>query len=217
MLKKLFTNDTFFLATAICTVLAGIMCAIFTMISWGLTLTDFFIIVIRVSCGIVLYIAYQKHEKNVMKGMMGALLMIQLLGCILNFTLFGIDSPVFSAVYIESSIYSGILLILTTALFINHFIINSDHHSSPRMIYINQILAIAIILFNAFWNFRGICVYPNWQNIVTSILDAFAYGGVLCIIVCVESRLDAYRIDRETAGWTEEKGYPEGYVHQKDR
>jgi len=34
--------------------------------------------------------------------------------------------------------------------------------------------------------------------------------------VCVESRLDAYRLDRETAGWSEEKGYPEGYDRTKN-
>jgi len=41
--------------------------------------------------------------------------------------------------------------------------------------------------------------------------------GFACMtatIVCVESHLDAYRIDREAAGWTEEAGYPEGYVHE---
>jgi len=41
--------------------------------------------------------------------------------------------------------------------------------------------------------------------------------GVTAAIVCVESRLDAYRLDREEAGWTEEKGYPEGYVHEHQK
>jgi len=54
-------------------------------------------------------------------------------------------------------------------------------------------------------------------TITASIFDIIGFIGTALVVVCVESRLDAYRLDREAAGWTEEKGYPEGYVHEYEK
>jgi len=52
---------------------------------------------------------------------------------------------------------------------------------------------------------------------IADVIGMLSYSCMVAAIVCVESRLDAYRLDREAAGWTEEKGYPEGYVHEYEK
>ncbi len=206
-MKKLFTNDKFFLAMTLCAVVASALNVLLGLFVWGLGLADCCSVLICFGCVVVLYSSYKKHSKNVMKGMMGALLMNLLLGSITNFSIFGQEETAF----LVSS------LILNVVLFVNHFIINSDHHSSPCMVKMNQIIAGLNVLFYIIWNAFSICFEPSALNVIASVLNALGMCGLVISIVCVESRLDAYRLDREAAGWTEEKGYPENYVHQKDR
>ena len=54
-------------------------------------------------------------------------------------------------------------------------------------------------------------------HVMGLLIDVIGFIGMTSVVVCVESRLDAYRMDREAAGWTEERGYPEGYVRPKDQ
>ena len=102
-------------------------------------------------------------------------------------------------------------------LFVNHFLINESHTAKPINICVNQIIAILLVVNTAAWSIYLLPHSVNAVNAVSEVIDIFGNAGFYCAIVCVESRLDAYRLDREAAGWTEEKGYPEGYVHQKDR
>ena len=82
-MKKLFTNDTFFLAMVLCSI-CEIIFAIITISVFHNSDQACLVLNIRVLCVFALYISYKKHNKNVMKGMMGALLMAQLITAILR-------------------------------------------------------------------------------------------------------------------------------------
>jgi len=207
-MKKLFVNDRFYLAMVLCAVIGNVL----DTIIFAVVVNEFPIskvqLLIRVVCLIALYISYRKHSKNVMKGLMGALLMAQLLTAIgllsnMNFPIDIICVPVFA--------------VLSLLLLINHFVINSDHHSSPVMVRINQILGILLVVNEIIW--AGNLVITMYSTFILALQIANVIGciGMVLSIICVESRLDAYRIDREVAGWTEEKGYPEGYVHEYEK
>jgi len=204
-MKKLFTNDRFFLAMVLLSILGeGICSFMFFAVFKQISLSKM-ILLLRLACIFVLYCSYKKHNKNVMKGMMGALLMAQLITAI----------TLISEVTIPSAYWSASLfLLLTLFLFINHFIINSNRRPSPCMIFINQLLVCLMAVNNTVLVFSWIVQSRNLLITLCGILDIVGFIGITSVVVCVESRLDAYRLDREAAGWTEEKGYPRGYVHE---
>ncbi len=207
-MKKLFTNDRFFLAMVLISVWGEIIYLASTVLQGEHILTLCIPSVIRLMCMLVLWFTYKAHNKNAMKGMMGAILMALLLEG---------NSMLAKAVILADKIIVPIYLVCAAALFISHFVINSTRHPSPASVKLNQILAFLLAAADLAWYIVWI---PHETAILTSVADCvygISFACLTAAIVCVESRLDAYRLDRENAGWTEEMGYPEEYVHPSDR
>jgi len=205
-MKKLFTSDKFFLAMTLCGSVGPVAYLVVAgcLLGFGYVMTRLPLF-IEALCVVFLYSSYKKHSKNVMKGLMGALLMTMLLAAINCFS--ALYSP---AEYVFASIYLGV----TAILFVSHYIINSDHHSKPGYIKLNQALCIVYALNILAWDSVGLFTSGNLLMIIGCLINIVSCVGVMASVVCVESRLDAYRLEREAAGWTEEKGYPENYVHE---
>jgi len=209
-MKKLFTNDRFFLAMVLCAVLGEGLYSVFSLLyDFSRMISAVIPMIIRILCVVFLFDSYRKHSKNVMKGLMGALLMAQVLNAI---TLFGLGDT-FSLMTASTVVF----LLLNLALFVNHFIINSDHHSSGGNVTLNQVIMILLAILNTARVVYLMTVVPGTLVGISFVVDIIGYIGMSAVIVCVESRLDAYRLQREAAGWTEEKGYPEGYVHEYEK
>jgi len=209
-MKKLLTSDTFFLVAVLMAALGAIPFSICCLMIWMQYSYMAAIVIVNGVSAVAFYISYRKHSKNVMKGLGGFLLMGLLsLTILATFPLDPADS-----LYIVLSLAN---LLVVLILCINHFVINSDHHSKSANIRLNQVLLFAqFVLY--------IVMAAKWiADISGAVLILYIIGipvtafGVTASIVCVESRLDAYRLDREAAGWTEEKGYPEGYVHEYEK
>jgi len=208
-MKKIFTNDKFFFAMVLCAVIGEGIFAMISIFAWNDTNPSRIILLMRLICVVVLYISYKRHSKNVMKGMMGALLMAQLITSIL---LVSYSQP------FEAFINSILGVVINASMFVNHFIINSDRKASPSMIKINQILWAMLFVINTAGDIMWTAASPEVPYIIIAfIIDIIGFAGMSAVVVCIESRLDAYRLDREAAGWTEEKGYPEGYVHEYEK
>ena len=209
MLKKIFTNDKAFrIFTWFCVIAnVGLAALIFfhameeyTSISYSLQCC------IEAVCAFFLYQSYMHHDKNVMKGLLGSFVTINLFISVtyLDLTLDTVDLVI-----------SITVIILSAILAANHFLINWNHYASPKKVKRNQAIAIILILINGIsWIILPTMTY---QYAVNMILDVFTYTGKMLMIIYIESKLDEFRLDREAAGWTEESGYPESYVHQKDR
>jgi len=207
MLKKLFTNDKFFLATVLLTVLGSIAFCICCLKIWMQYSYMAAIVIVNSVSVIAFYYSYRKHSKNVMKSLGGFLLMgLLALTIVATFPLDPTDP-----IYIVLSLVN---LIVVMVLCINHLVINSNHHSKSSNIRLNQVLLFVQFLIYIIMAARWIAGISGIILVLYMIGIPVAAFGVTASIVCVESRLDAYRIDREEAGWTEEKGYPEGYVHE---
>ncbi len=168
---------------------------------------------------IFLYVSFKLHNKNVQKGLLGAVLMWYLYDEI-NYVVGGIIlSPDVLSYYNSFSgvayiVLNLICVALFTGLFVNHFIINSDRHSRPINIFINQWLVILFSVFSIISApFQVIVLAGQGLDIIEGITWQLGVAALAFLVASYESRLDAYRIDREAAGWTEEAGYPEGYVH----
>jgi len=207
-MKKLFTNDKFFGAVVIISLIGATLHAIIQLLIYPDISSYCIPVFLCALCELFLYTSYCKHSKNTMKGMMGALLMGLLLDAI-----FSLSEMEIAADKICAPIYAA----LVTLMFINHFIINSNHHSSPAKIKLNQILVMLLVLVVIVWNAAWSVYTIGDLGMVSQIAGLISFPCMMATIVCVESRLDAYRLDREAAGWTEEAGYPEGYVHEYEK
>ncbi len=195
-MKKLFTNDKFFLAMTLCAVLGEAIYAIISLCIMPEFLMANIQLLFRVALVIVLYRSYHRHNKNVMKGMMGCLLTAQVLTGFSFMTL----PKLFTG---DRAVYF-LYLLLSLAMFVIHFIINSDHHSSPTAVRINEVCAILLVLVNTIGTI-GVIVHDNSALTVLSyIVDTIGFAGMASVVVCVESRLDAYRTLREANGYKPE-------------
>ncbi len=193
-MKKVFTNDKFFLAMVLFAVLGNLIyfASVVLYYMGGSFMLAQLPLLIEALCALFLYSSYKKHSKNVMKGLMGAMLMGQLLYAISNLSVLSVPGD---------SIVVPIYAVLSAALFVNHFIINSDHHSSPSMIRLNQIIVCLLALDAAVWNLLWLVAEPSALNVICVLGFFFGLIGVSAVVVCVESRLDAYRIEREAKGY----------------
>ncbi len=209
-MKKLFTSDRFFAVSLVLSTIGMIIyatrmfCRAFQtaeMIYWSYGLTH----VVYPACLIVLFVTYKRHNKNVMKAMMGALMMTLVLDSFSYLQSFRAFDVTFAIVYIMVAI----------GLFTNHMLINGTHCSSRKNVTVNQVLVLLLALGHIVWFVYTLpsFISDSWMTF-SFVGYVLGYVFMAVAIICVESRLDAYRLDREAAGWTEEKGYPEGYVHE---
>ena len=76
---------------------------------------------------------------------------------------------------------------------------------------INRVLCLVIAVLLLVFDLCGLPSAETAMEKVALILHGVGFAAIMASIVCVESRLDTYREDRENAGWTEEKGYPKDY------
>jgi len=206
-MKKLFTNDKFFLTVFLVSVIGVVISTVTALITNPDTYFNVSIIyILMVFCQVGIYISYKKHSKNIMKGLMGAIFMALLI------------SSIIWKISNRSEIPFHIIdIVFSFGIVLNHFVINSDHMSSPLQIAINQIAATVLAINSIIWAITFFNYCSSVIEFILSIATALGYCCSILFLVCIESRLDAYRLDREKAGWTEEKGYPEGYIHESQK
>lgn len=162
--------------------------------------------VILFLCILFLFISFRKHNKNVQKGLFGAVLMYYLYDEIT--LLFG--NIIFSeAGRVQYSTKEGTLyivcniitLVLYIALFINHFLINSDHHSKSVSVLFNLIIAIIFIAVSVLGIVFQLTVF---KEAIYFALESISWhlGIILFVImiVCYESLIDKYKVRREEFG-----------------
>ncbi len=212
-MKRLFTSDRFFAVSVVLSVLGMLLYTVRMFCRVAQTgetvFLNFALNCLAIAlCVLGVYVTYKKHLKNVMKPLVGALLMALVLD---SFTYLSCDRAfdrAFAAAYI----------VLSAALFVNHMIINGSRHPSRRAVSGNIALCVLIALYQVVY----LCVtLPGMRGNPFAVIGFVAYvvGYVfmLAAVVCIETRLDAYRLDREKAGWTPENGYPENYVHEYEK
>jgi len=202
-MKKLFTKDVFFLASTILSVIGMLVLLITELVEGQEYLSYYLTIPVFPVCTAILYLSYRHHNKNVMKATIGALLMAMMMSDIVYVTVNDAFAPFF--------------LTCDCLLFISHLLINSDRHASPARVRFSQGVVTAYFILEIVWTVYWLIRAATAFDYVFIFSSAIAYVSTASVVVCIESRLDAYRLDREAAGWTEETGYPEGYVHAYEK
>ena len=217
MLSTIFKNDKLFKISVIISVICTVIYIVsFFFWSWNSGLADLpwlFPDIALGVCSVVLYVSYRRHNKNLMKVIIGFVFGVILMD---HIQYLGYYISVDDAFYI----FSIFNIVCTAVIIINHCIQNSNRKSNSVSVTANQV----VLLLNAFGYVVGYILYmtvpsadfinPTAADYISTIADGIIFILTFVIIICVESRLDAYKVDREDAGWTEEEGYPNGYVHE---
>lgn len=202
--RKFFTSEVVFLAAVVVAALCFLVSAVTTFLSGSVFAFVYFNTVMDTGLAaavVFLYVSYRSHEKNVMKGLLGLVLGV----------VFAMDAFYLAEAFgqnVFGVIFYLLTLLVDGALTVNHFIINSDHHSSPKQVFLNQILVltrmglllidmIPTLVENAGETGAGLLA-------VATVSSVLAFAAALGTVVCVESRLDAYRIERDV--WNEALG-----------
>ena len=156
---------------------------------------------------VVLAISYIKHDKNVMKGMIGAVLATTFFSDLpYVFDMFESREYYFETIGGIWTVYEIMEILIIAAyvlIFVTHFLINSEHKSNPGKILFNQIVLMLVPLFYIIQVIVSIIIGRNAMFLAGKICNFLANVCILNMVVCIESKLDAYRIAREANGWTE--------------
>ena len=201
--SAVFANESFLTASVAVTLIlyavnlvAKLLCGLYSL---------FIIDVVFFLCVAALFLAYRRHNKNVQKGLLGAVLMWYLYDEV-NYVVANIifDSEVFTRYdnfwgrgYIYMSIAT---MVLFAALFVNHFIINGDHHSRSGNVFLNQLLVIVIAVISIVSMIFQCFVFTGD---LAGILEALSWhtglAALVLMIAAYESRFNAYKLKREAA------------------
>ncbi len=194
LFARFFTSDNafraFFMLTIV-TLIFGVFCTFFNEIYFD-TLIRLFL-----AAGfIVLYQSYLNHDKNVMKGMIGTVM-----GIIVTYDAYRLFAPE-TEKWMPLTVLHTAVLVLDVAFTVVHYRINSDHHSSPRHVFFNQLLLVLLALASVVTELLSFRLESSLVWYVTCVVLALSYVFAFGAIACIESKLDAYRIRREQNGWT---------------
>ena len=91
-------------------------------------------------------------------------------------------------------------MVLFAALFVNHFIINGDHHSRSVNVFLNQLLVIVIAVISIVsMCFQCFLFNGDFASILEAISWHTGLAALVLMIAAYESRFNAYKLTRESA------------------
>lgn len=201
--SSLFRSNAFFLIFSILSILTGLATTVLCVMDDNME--RLFVALIAV-IALVLYISYRRHQKNLMKGLMGSVLMWLLVDeANYAINLFFSEREFFEAQFGEVyPMYAAVKLItvlIILCVFALHFLINSDRHSSPMEVGANQSFCVLLIAGYV----ADICLdifFGAGYDLSVIFLLVFK----ICLmnqVLCIEAKLDGFRQAREAKGWTE--------------
>ena len=130
-----------------------------------------------------------KKEENDIQGMIGALLMISVVGN-LNVLSEMIDEDIPSRTVWQ--LVFGLVIMM--AIFINHFLISHSEYRNTRRIYISQILLLILILFRCYQIILNIISGEFNIFMIEVTVGMLAIIPTMNVIICTECRGDGYKI-----------------------
>ena len=150
----------------------------------------FFINILYVICLITLGGASFRQEKNVIQGIIGALLMISVVGN-LNVLSEMLEEPIPSRALWQMLVGFAV----TVAIFINHFIISHSKYHNLRQIKISQLLILFLLVFRCFQILLNILSGGITTLVIEVTVGMLAIIPTLDVLICVECRGDGYKND----------------------
>ena len=185
--KSGFEKNTMLMGSALAGSILWIANSVFNFIAADYR--AFMIDILYVLCLITLCGAEFKREKNVIQGMIGALLMVSVIGNINVLTeMVEADIP-------SRALWQVIVsLVLIVALFVNHFLLSHSHYHNTKRIYINQLIVMTLLLLRCYQIISNIIGGGISAIVIEVTVGLLAIIPTLNVVVCIECRSDGYKI-----------------------
>lgn len=160
-------------------------------------------IILLIVCLLILVVSFYKHDKNVTKCMLGAVLLwfikddITYLGTVIlpSASNGGEYSSLAGLAYI---ILEFITIALYLSLFLSHIIIISDHKSNTELVTLNLIIVVLASVVSLIKMFITLSVVNYETKASIEIISwEIAFIAFLFIIVCIQAEVDTFKIIRE--------------------
>ena len=155
----------------------------------------FCINLLYVICLLTLGGAAFRQEKDIVQGMIGALMMVSVIGNV------NVLSEMLDTTVPSRTLWQMIVgAVLTVGLFINHFMITRKKTRTLWRIKINQGIVFFLLLFRTWQVIENIVSRGFTPLMVEITVGLLAIVPTLNVIACIESRTDAYVPENRTQG-----------------
>lgn len=151
----------------------------------------------------LIYFSYRTHTKNVMKPLLGAILMLLLLdsvntafSSIQDFT-YGLSFYISNSALMVRIIMNIAIFVVMAAINVMHYVINTTHHSSPLKIKLNKLFYIFYVALVFAMSVCELCVTTVAIAPVGIALSLLADVFLINMVIIIESSLDEFRLERE--------------------
>ena len=201
-------KDKQLLLTTIIFIILRVVLLILDYICYGLDFTWTGEAVIYIIIGFFVYYSYHTHNKNVMKPLLGAML-IMLLYISTDNGLYYLqyikdNSEYYGTTFMIMSIIWVLIFVVLLLINIMHYVINSSHSSSPQKVLFNKILFFIFAALTIAQGVTDVICYIELNtdtystlNCVLDILTSLCMIIFIYIVIIIEGSLDEFRIKRE--------------------
>lgn len=147
----------------------------------------FCINLLYVICLLTLGGATFRQEKDIVQGMIGALLMVSVIGNV------NVLSEMLDTTVPSRTLWQMIVgAVLTVSLFINHFMITRKRSRKLWRIEVNQGIVFFLLLFRTYQVIENIASRGFTPLMIEITVGLLAIVPTLNVIVCIESRTESY-------------------------
>jgi len=147
----------------------------------------FCINLLYVICLLTLGGATFRQEKDIVQGMIGALLMVSVIGNV------NVLSEMLDTTVPSRTLWQMIVgAVLTVCLFINHFMITRKRSRKLWRIEVNQGIVFFLLLFRTYQVIENIASRGFTPLMIEITVGLLAIVPTLNVIACIESRTESY-------------------------
>jgi len=147
----------------------------------------FCINLLYVICLLTLGGATFRQEKDIVQGMIGALLMVSVIGNV------NVLSEMLDTTVPSRTLWQMIVgAVLTVSLFINHFMITRKRSRKLWRIEVNQGIVFFLLLFRTYQVIENIASRGFTPLMIEITVGLLAIVPTLNVIACIESRTESY-------------------------
>jgi len=190
-MKKLFASNLFFTIVALLAAAGFGVFGIFYMSTREpIRIISGTILVMCAFYLLILLAAFRKGDQSTVKSMMSVLLSAIVVDAC---------SECVALVFLSDKIILPIYLLLSVLLLVNHFTINEGKRRTSSAIRLNFLFVLLLMADLEVWTVLYIPLRIGVLGTAASVMTLISFPCLAASVVCIESRIDAYRLDGQAA------------------
>jgi len=145
---------------------------------------------------LIVCLSYKKHNKNVMKAVLGAMLAFLCSNSINNALQYIVYFQP-TVKMIVSLVLSLLIALSAIVFFVNHLLLASDHKSNPKLLNFNMINCICCVVLTIAWGLFAFALGTRIYDYLYAIFWIFFGIGSIILAINIETKIDYFKKARE--------------------